>query len=87
MALASQAKAVPKGDLHPMAKIIPITEHFQHFVRELQDSFWGDLQGEAQGAAKRFFERLSEQQRDRYMVSARYGRSAARNGTRRLPGA
>jgi len=35
-----------------MAKIIPITEHFQHFVKELKESFWGDLQGEAQRAAR-----------------------------------
>jgi transposase-like protein len=61
-----------------MAKVIPITEHFQHFVDELKETFWGDLQGEAQRAAKKFFELLSERERDRYMVSARYGQSAAR---------
>ena len=38
MALASQAKAIPKGDLHPMAKVIPITEQVQHFMEELQES-------------------------------------------------
>ena len=65
-----------------MAKVIPITEHFQHFVEELKDSFWGDLQGEAQRTAKRFFERLSEQQRDRYMGDARYVRSAKRKDHR-----
>ena len=26
-----------------MAKIIPITEHFQHFLAEMKESFWGDL--------------------------------------------
>ena len=65
-----------------MAKVIPISEHFQHFVEELKDSFWGDLQGEAQRTAKRFFERLSEQQRDRYMGDARYVRSAKRKDHR-----
>jgi hypothetical protein len=25
-----------------MAKIIPITEHFQHFLQEMKESFWGD---------------------------------------------
>ena len=25
-----------------MAKIIPITEHFQHFLAEMKESFWGD---------------------------------------------
>jgi hypothetical protein len=24
-----------------MAKVTPITEHFQHFVRDLKESFWG----------------------------------------------
>jgi hypothetical protein len=32
-----------------MAKIIPITEHFQHFLSELQESFWGDLYGQKHG--------------------------------------
>jgi Transposase, Mutator family len=65
-----------------MAKIIPITEHFQHFVEELKESFWGDLQGEAQRAAKKFLELLSERQRDRYMVNPRHGRSAGRTDHR-----
>jgi hypothetical protein len=25
-----------------MAKIIPISEHFQHFLAEMKESFWGD---------------------------------------------
>ena len=25
-----------------MAKIIPIDEHFQHFLAEMKESFWGD---------------------------------------------
>jgi len=57
LALASQAKALPwKGDLHPMAKIIPITEHFQHFLSDLKETFWGDLYGQTQPAWKQFFE-------------------------------
>ena len=41
-----------------MAKIIPITEHFQHFVADLQESFWGDLQARsAAGVRRSFFER------------------------------
>jgi hypothetical protein len=31
-----------------MAKIIPITEHFQHFLAEMKESFWGDLSGQTQ---------------------------------------
>ena len=65
-----------------MAKIIPITEHFQHFVAELKESFLGDLQGAVQREAKKLFELQSERQRDRYMVSGRYGRSAARKDHR-----
>ena len=38
-----------------MAKIIPITEHFQHFVAELQESFWGDLQARTQQACAEVF--------------------------------
>jgi putative transposase len=63
-----------------MAKLIPITERFQHFVEEVKESFGGDLQGEAQQVAKKFFELLSE--RDRYMVSTRYGRSVVRKDHR-----
>ena len=37
-----------------MAKVTPITEHFQHFLSEMKESFWGDLQGETQLAWKRF---------------------------------
>jgi transposase-like protein len=65
-----------------MAKIIPITEHFQHFVEELKESFWGDLQGRAQQAAQKFFQQLSERQRDLYMVSERYQRSEGRKDYR-----
>jgi putative transposase len=65
-----------------MAKIIPITEHFQHFVEDLKESFWGDVQGEVRRAAKKLFELLSERQRDRYMVSPRHGRSGERKDYR-----
>ncbi len=27
-----------------MAKIISIDEHFQHFLTDLKESFWGDLE-------------------------------------------
>jgi putative transposase len=65
-----------------MAKVTPITEHFQHFVAELKDSFWGDLQGQVQQTMQRFFELLSERQRDLYMVSPRYGREKPRQDYR-----
>ena len=51
-----------------MAKIIPITEHFQHFLAEMKESFWGDLYGQTKLAWKRLLEADSERQRDRYAV-------------------
>jgi hypothetical protein len=37
-----------------MAKIIPITEHFQHFLAELRESFWVDLYGQTKQAWQQF---------------------------------
>jgi hypothetical protein len=61
-----------------VAEVIPITEHFQLFVRELQESFWGDLQGQVQQSMRRLFELLSERQRELYMVSSRHSRPKPR---------
>ena len=61
-----------------MAKVTPISEHFQHFVSELKESFWGDLQGQVQQSMRKLFELLSERQRDRYMISPRHGRQKPR---------
>ena len=63
-----------------MAKIIPITEHFQHFLAEMKESFWGDLYGQTRQAWQRFFELQSERQRDRFSGLGRYER---RRGKRR----
>jgi len=49
-----------------MAKIIAIDEHFQHFLQELKESFWGDVYGQTRQARQRFFEQESERQRDRF---------------------
>src|SRR5262252_9942319 len=65
-----------------MAKVIPITEQFQHFVSELKESFWGDLQGQVQQSMRRLFELLSERQRDLYMVSPRHSRQKPRRDYR-----
>src|SRR5437879_2390047 len=64
-----------------MAKIIPISEHFQHFLAEMKESFWGDLYGQTKLAWQRFFELQSERQRDRY---AGWGRYERRRGRRRV---
>lgn len=84
MVFADQAKtkSLEKEPYTPMAKVTPITEHFQHFVQDLKESFWGDLQGQTQRAAKRFFELLSERQRDLYMVRPRYSRGEKRKDYR-----
>jgi putative transposase len=60
-----------------MAKIISITEHFQHFVEELQDSFWGDLYGRTKVAWKEFFEAESLRLRNRTLGWDAYERQEA----------
>lgn len=52
-----------------ITKIAPhrVTEQFEHFLEDLQDSFWGDLYGKTRLAWKRFWEAQSERERDRYM--------------------
>jgi putative transposase len=57
-----------------MAKVTEISEHFQHFLAEMKESFWGDLYGETKLAWQRFFELQSERQRDRYAVRGVYQR-------------
>jgi hypothetical protein len=49
-----------------MAKIIPISEHFQHFLADVKESFWGELYGQTRQAWQQFFELQSERQRDRF---------------------
>jgi putative transposase len=63
-----------------MAKIIRIDEHFQHFLGEMKESFWGDLYGQTRQSWQRFFELESERQRDRFSGWAPYER---RRGKRR----
>src|SRR3989440_10329240 len=61
-----------------MAKIIPISEHFQHFLAEMKESFWGDLYGQSKLAWQRFFELQSERQRDRFSGAEHYERRRGR---------
>ena len=63
-----------------MAKIISITEHFQHFLAEMKESLWGDLYGQTRKAWQQFFELQSERERDRFSGWGRYER---RRGKRR----
>jgi putative transposase len=57
-----------------MTKIVSITEHFQHFLSDLKESFWGDLEGRTKLAWKHLFESESERLRDRYAVLDSYER-------------
>ncbi len=43
------------------------TQRFQAFVQDLQESFWGDLQGHARGALKKLMEADAEQQMADYL--------------------
>ena len=68
-----------------MAKIVSITEHFQHFLADLKESSWGDLEGRTKLAWKPLFQAQSERLRDRYAVLDSYERgprqpSQYRNG-------
>src|ERR1039458_3291685 len=64
-----------------MAKIIPIPEHYQHFLAERKESFWGDVYGETKLAWKRLLEQESRRERDRYAVRE----ACARRRSRRQP--
>src|SRR6266571_2013200 len=59
-----------------MGNVAPISEQFQHFVKDLQESFWGDLNGRAQAAMKALLEEQSRQARERYLCREAYQRRA-----------
>jgi len=65
-----------------MQKLAPATEQFQHFVSNLRESFWGDLNGRTREAWKKFFEADSERQRDRFAVVDAYERNEQRRAYR-----
>jgi hypothetical protein len=52
-----------------MTKIVSIDEHFQHFLADMKESFWGDLEGKTKlGLEASFLEAESERMRDRYLL-------------------
>jgi hypothetical protein len=57
-----------------MAKVAPISEHFQHFLEDVRESLWGDLYGQTRLAWKKFFEAESQRERDRYLGLGRHER-------------
>jgi putative transposase len=58
-----------------MAKITSITEHFQHFLNDLKESFWGDLEAKTRLAWKQFFEAESARMRNLYAGCESYERT------------
>ena len=61
-----------------MAKIIPITEHYQDFLAEMKETCWGDLYGHTKLALKRALEAESEWERDPFAAREFYQRRAHR---------
>ena len=57
-----------------MAKIVSITEHFLHFLSDVKESFWGDLELRTRLAWKQFFESESERMRNLSMGYESYER-------------
>ena len=57
-----------------MAKITTITEHFQHFLADLKESFWGSLEEKTRLAWKHFLEAESERMRNLYAGCESYER-------------
>ena len=60
-----------------MAKITTITEHFQHFMADLKESFWGDLYGQTKQVWKQFLDEQSQRLRDLYCGWGHYERGHA----------
>ena len=56
-------------------KLALATEQFQHFVSNLRESLWGDLNGKTREAWQKFFEADSERQRDRFAAVDAYERN------------
>jgi len=63
-----------------MAKIVRMEEHFQHFLNEVKESFWGDLYGQTRQAWKKYLELQSERLRDRYAGWPQHGRGPRKPG-------
>ena len=61
-----------------MKRVIPITEQFQHFLREVNDNFWGELYRRTALAWKGLLEEVSWKERDRYLGVKEYARAGER---------
>lgn len=65
-----------------MRTVAPMTEQFQHFVRDLKESFWGDLYGQARQTVERFLNQESVRLRDEAVDCAPRRQHATRRGLR-----
>jgi len=65
-----------------MRTVAPMTEEFEHFVRDLKETFWGDVYGKAKGALTGWLEEESARQRDRHVRSAPWKQAPGRRGQR-----
>jgi len=65
-----------------MQTVAPITEQFQHFVRDLKESFWGDVYGQTRGVLEKFLSAESARLRDRFVGCGRYAQEGGRRGQR-----
>jgi putative transposase len=61
-----------------MKRVIPITEQFQHFLREVNENFWGELYRRTALAWKGLLEEVSWKERDRYLGVKEYARAGER---------
>jgi putative transposase len=61
-----------------MGRVIPMTEQYQHFVREVRENFWGDLYGRTRQFWKDFWEEQSRRERERYLGVKDYERGVER---------
>lgn len=65
-----------------MRRVIPMTEHFQHFVEDVKGGFWGDVYGKTRQYWSRALELESARLRDVHMNCDVYERNARRQDYR-----
>ena len=65
-----------------MKTVAPMTEQFQHFVRDLKESFWGDLYGQARGTVEKFLNQESVRLREEAVDCGPHQQGPTRRGQR-----
>lgn len=65
-----------------MKTVAPMTEQFQQFVRDLKESFWGDLYGQARGSVEKLLNKESVRLREEAVGCERFQQKAERRGQR-----